>query len=102
MADSQFKMAYHNEGHAFVLSNGSMGNATSNKLGSFDVHKRSVSSKKIKASKKNKQKSGGSNASQAQVGYPATGQSTNYRQVYQKLPTQGYVNSLHQAAAINS
>ena len=85
MADNQFKMAYHNEGHAFVLSNGSVGNATGANLSKFDVHKRSVSSKKIRGQKKSKKSGGSAIPNTSTVGYPSASQ--NYRAVYQKLPT---------------
>ena len=43
-------MAYHNNPGEFVLSNGSVGD----QIGNFSVHKRAVSSKKIRVNTKKK------------------------------------------------
>jgi len=50
---NNFQMAYHEGPGQFVLSNGSVGHGhVGSELQNFTVHKRAVSSKKIRVSKK--------------------------------------------------
>ena len=74
-----FRMAYQNEatGSGFVLSNGSVGHGHAD-LTKFSVHKRAVSSKKMRAANKKKSKTTTANSTavhrnpvqQVEVAYP--------------------------------
>ena len=63
---SNFQMAYHNVPGEFVLSNGSVGQGHGD-LQNFAVHKRAVSSKKIRVNKKKGPSAKGSSGIQRQA-----------------------------------